>query len=661
MNTHKDFKYKSDQFQSIGIPIGDNSLADESVVELIKGLFNDLESEKGKVVDFSEASLRMIFWDPFFTNCFIDGTPDSNLWAIRSEVNLKDILNLNCERRADLAVFDTKFHKIIFFCEAALESFHINVSHKDFSKINSLLTISCIDLCKRLANEGLDPLFARTFGVLVGGPCFQFAVAHPVFTETDDKKGFDVRIDVSTNPHWYGDVSGNENNSIQCTDQCCLNKNLDPIIKPSSTEIPTHEASKDAIEYLEKTDLDKEEEELEVEDKLITKFKAETASNAMEVDPKEVVTDFVAIAENAPEILNGINMAASRKLSIFVKVVKDYIKKLSELKPDPLKKTYSNFNKPNLAYVPVASGGATKETPAGKQLYSVTPRTEKGINTSPSNRHRGKPKKVRESELYMKKLNAFFCFPRILDSWKFRADYVDIDFEEMIPLIGDGFFGPHGDLFGPQICTESPLHLILDACTFAVHALYGLYVLHEVVGYVHGDISPENILFSPDDDIWKLNDFESALPVSESLETTRKCGTEGYIAPESSKTGIFTKSSDIYALGQVLWKTFHTQIMWLCSFEEEEGENQIQKAYEEFFEAVKLMIKDSPSDRPSVITSMKSFNQIIKGNPISEFHIYGSEKLMTVADKLIEEFPDKMEKEKEVVDMPFNEITTNIM
>lgn len=78
-------------------------------------------------------------------------------------------------------------------------------------------------------------------------------------------------------------------------------------------------------------------------------------------------------------------------------------------------------------------------------------------------------------------------------------------------------------------------------------------VIKQAIGFMHGGILPGNIMFSPSDDIWKLNDFENSLPIEKSLKIVRKCGSRDFIAPESLKTGIFTKSSVVYALGQVLW------------------------------------------------------------------------------------------------------------
>jgi hypothetical protein len=663
LDTEPDFEYKSEHFQTIGIPIEDSSLGagTEATVDSIVNLFKALEKEMKKPFDMSEGSLRMLFWDPVFVKSFFDDTDeDSEKWGIRSEVLLENLLNLDCERRADLAVFDTKFKTPILICEASEEGFPDNKSHKDFAKISSILTISCIRLAEKLANEGINPLLARTFGVLVGGPCFQLAVAHPVLTAAESGLN-EIRVDVSTHKHWFFDLSSTEGTSFPCQGPCCTKSDLEPILHLNCVDIPIHTVSEESLKQFIIADLDDVDEgeyETKTKPSPFTQSNLESNINFMEVDLEGEI-DYISVIENFSNINDDIdiNRSAIIKFSIFIKIVKNYMKKLHELKKDP-SKPVPKFKRPNLAYVPVAIRRATKETPADKQLRSVNSRTEEGLFSTPTNNFSGRRKSLNEFELYKKKLNAFFCFPRVLGSLDLSPSNVHIMYEKMVPLIGDGFYGPYGQLFGPQIRTESPIQLILDACTFAVHSLYGLHVLHEMVGYVHGNLSPENIMFSPSDDIWKLNDFEFALPVETSLETVRECEIQDFVAPESFKTGIFTKSSDVYALGQVLWRIFNVQIMWLTCFTEQD--EPTEKAYENFCEAVTLMIQDLPAQRPSVISSMKLFNEIIKNNQSRDFHIYGSGKLMIVADQLTEDdIEEDVEDEKGIFEMIFTKITTN--
>ena len=135
---------------------------------------------------------------------------------------MKKLLDLDIGRRTDLAVFARKSMRIVLFCEVSEEHFSSNTDHKDFSKINSLLTVSCIRLAEYLASEGLDPSMA-TFGVLVGNSSFQLSVAHPVFSPIKNTDQNEIRIDISTNLHWYCDFNGAESAaSTTCSSSCCI-------------------------------------------------------------------------------------------------------------------------------------------------------------------------------------------------------------------------------------------------------------------------------------------------------------------------------------------------------------------------------------------------------------------------------------------------------
>ena len=147
-----------------------------------------------------------------------------------------------------------------------------------------------------------------------------------------------------------------------------------------------------------------------------------TTLNLEEEEGEEIISNFelnlsmdmdIDFEEKQPDIISeSVNKEAIKKFSIFIKVVNDYIETLDGSKKDSSKK-YPQFRKPNLAFVPVASRGSAKDTPEGKQLRSVNPRTEDGSISSPSNYNKRLRKKTNEAQLYTKKLNSFFCFPRL--------------------------------------------------------------------------------------------------------------------------------------------------------------------------------------------------------------------------------------------------------
>lgn len=142
LDTLDSFEYKPEQFQSIGLPLNQSQLDDGSLYDISQVEFNfkTMLEEIEKKLTFSEADLRTFFWDPLLVDCFRGtGKP----WAIRSEVILDKLLDLDCSRRANLAVLISVLEqvKVIFFCEMGEEEFFANTEHKDFAKLNALLTI----------------------------------------------------------------------------------------------------------------------------------------------------------------------------------------------------------------------------------------------------------------------------------------------------------------------------------------------------------------------------------------------------------------------------------------------------------------------------------------------------------------------------------------
>lgn len=71
---------------------------------------------------------------------------------------------------------------------------------------------------------------------------------------------------------------------------------------------------------------------------------------------------------------------------------------------------------------------------------------------------------------------------------------------------------------------------------------------------MHRDIKPENILYSNDDQNYKIGDFGFAKRIGDKSE--KITGTPGYIAPEviqntASEINIY---SDVYSLGLVFFE-----------------------------------------------------------------------------------------------------------
>lgn len=118
---------------------------------------------------------------------------------------------------------------------------------------------------------------------------------------------------------------------------------------------------------------------------------------------------------------------------------------------------------------------------------------------------------------------------------------------------------PGGD--ARALLARGPLHparaleIVLAACDAADH-------LHEA-GWVHGDICPGNLVLA---DRPVLIDLGVARAIGEAGAVR---GTHAYMAPEQVKGEAWTRATDVFALGVVLWemiagkRLFHRGPPWL--------------------------------------------------------------------------------------------------
>jgi serine/threonine protein kinase len=148
-------------------------------------------------------------------------------------------------------------------------------------------------------------------------------------------------------------------------------------------------------------------------------------------------------------------------------------------------------------------------------------------------------------------------FPKVFNvSHDKESELIIYEFEEM-----DSFINELGlmTLFNYESATFT--QRVFDSLRFSLHCAYGLFILHKIVGYVHSDISPNNIMFSKIDKVWKIIDFDQSAPISDSKTRSRVAGTEGYVLPASLESGIFTEESDIYSLGKVLYNHIYFTLL----------------------------------------------------------------------------------------------------
>lgn len=613
LDSFNGFKFQSRHFESIGLIFDHDEkiTASSPSSELLQLSFSCLREHAAKK-NFSEAGLRVIFWDSLVSSFFMEvGSP----WEICSELNLKAMLKLVSERRCDMSIVASKFNLPALIVEVGKDSISSSFDHKDMTKLSTLMAISCIRMAERLRDCGVDPAISRSFGLLIGGDSVQFAVCHPVFERTKNGRRA-IFASVSMHEHWFCTFKQTWDGAPGCSLSCCSTQN---IIHPLET-MPMIASSYASI--TDELDLD-------------------------EIDMQEPKKDSYFGKDLSDESI--------LKLQSFSFYVKKYIKFIDSVIPDAnVPKQDLDFDSPNVSQAPCSSSGTDGLTPLKKRVKMVEQSSLAGVK-SLSIIKNGQL----ELKLYTEHFADLFFYPRLFSYELLPEDskQVKYTFEKMIPILGNGILGPYGSgkCFAPNVIREEQTDcLILDAVTLAIHVLYGIYVLHEKIGYVHGDISSNNIMFSPLDRIWKLNDFGNSLPVEESLKTVRNSGTKGFISPETLETGIYDKSSDVYALGRVLWNSFHLQIAYLLEMEDYSQETL--QFYESFVRIVHKMMFPDPLLRLSVLDALRLFNNLLWENELENFEIYGSSTLMINVDNLLKKHkvvgnePDKSD------DIPMNTI-----
>lgn len=657
----KPFGFDSRHFESARIPLNYNlNLNLNRILELVHRQFQIFSLYSGTKHP-NEASLRMHFWDPILSALFINEeyTDDNDIVA---ELHVKKILKINDERKIDYSIISTNLGIPVFCLEAGLELMKAPWVHKNFSKLIGLLASSCARQVEILEAMGHDPLAARSFGSLTGGTAIQLAVGHPVIIPQPDSDKDSFYVCVSCPKEWFFDMVSpsliEENESINPEFET---NTTEIIINPATVEIPD-----DVLNYtptLKEFNVIKRENfisELLVEEAVINVENLKVAEN-----PNSSIAQSRASrssrgrrsrsqtpprhrqrTEGDGSTSQNLNMNSVKKLANFMKCVKDYI---------AAHRSDGGDHQRGLIFqdeVKIASLSESHEdlTPNSKKIL-LKSNTKLGtvppINFPPA--HTSNPSDILisveksmtfEYDLYKNYLknNPVFpvCFSAYLNTETKCVKYL---FERMSPLLKHEKFFIQllgEDIFGPKIRCNSIDELFMEAITFACHVLYGVYILHEEFGIVHSDISPSNIMFSEMFDCWKLNDFNQSMKFEGSVSCQRIAGTRNFVAPESKASGIFTKASDIYSIGSVLFMTFNIKMMELL---ERNGiidyDDPLMTIYNRFLSLIQAMIQDKAEERPNAKTALTHFYNLLISVHLDDFEVYGSKLILIKIHNLI--------------------------
>ena len=92
-----------------------------------------------------------------------------------------------------------------------------------------------------------------------------------------------------------------------------------------------------------------------------------------------------------------------------------------------------------------------------------------------------------------------------------------------------------------------------DALRLGIHICRALEACSER-GIVHRDIKPDNLFYCEETDTYKLGDFGIAHYLARPTEGKGRAGTLSHMPPEVFQGAEFTYTSDLYALGMILYR-----------------------------------------------------------------------------------------------------------
>ncbi|MCC6005620.1 MAG: ankyrin repeat domain-containing protein [Thermofilum sp.] len=168
----------------------------------------------------------------------------------------------------------------------------------------------------------------------------------------------------------------------------------------------------------------------------------------------------------------------------------------------------------------------------------------------------------------------------------------------------------------------------VKAAEILVQIADALAFLHSK-GYVHGDVKPENILFSFEG-VPKLSDFNTAKALATVSKRTPGY-TPGYAAPEQLKGEKQTEKADSWALGLVLYETITGKpLLPLDELEYKEAVAKLEKGMltigstgvKEIDELVRLCLRINPAERPSALQIRDALAKYLLSQKISSVTKY---------------------------------------
>jgi len=428
-----------------------------------------------------------------------------------------------------------------------------------------------------MLQEGKRPEDARVFGIWIGGTAFQFCVAHPVITVSSDGR-HEIHANLIFKDEWLFDILSATPHEFA----------------DFSVEAPTETI---VLGYLNLTPFPFPE--IAPQRDIVLPIQQQVTT------PLPAARYAGSLSDRSMTILQNYLKIVNDRISTILRSVASNEDKTRHFKP---KGPFGTFVESRVGSVP--------ETPGNKKVSQQFAGVEKlgKLSKSLANEFQHKKTSLAELKILLELANFPQLFPELFDYKIERLEdgtnMILYEFEYLDELRDE--YGCISDL----IDFKDDHQMIIASCLlFAIQTLYGLHTLHEVVGIVHSDISPSNVMFSNLHDTWKLNDFNQSMKVGPSLYLQRIAGTRDYIAPESESTGIFTKSSDIFSLGKVMTDCIAPVILGrifrMKDLDEEiEPDPQMSKFGRKIFNLIHSLTLLEPSKRPNAIEALLKFFEI---------------------------------------------------
>ena len=483
----------------------------------------------------------------------------------------------------------------ILSVESGKSPFSRDSQHKDFSKLLGIISANCITLAFQLYQSGKKPELARAYGMLIGGSTVQLCVAHPVISRVSGHDNlYEIHANISFKEHWLFDVLGPENRA-PCNLPCC--SIFENVVDMEEVEEP----------------------EVILQFEVVLPIAAEGETQTVTIDVENIVEGTNTNVEGRLPNVFGL-----KRVKAFLEIIKSRIELIFSDSDDSFDNLRRRFNVTSVKYyfsqsTATGAAGNAQQTPIARRVREETSLPDP---TTPTPAQRARvlqqasfeisKSSTFELEIYTK-CSIYFpsFFPRIYDIVERAAGgQIIYTFELMSPLVNSQ--GCSVLLFG-----GSSFDNLVQNVKFALDCLFELHILHSVIGIIHCDISPVNIMFSTVDNIWKIFDFNLSVSVSQSkVDFSRRVGTKNFIAPECSSSGKYSEASDVFSLGSVIF-----DLLYPILYRNFEEHDEYYESFIDYEYIVVGMIEVSLSRRISVREALIGLFFLLKRILPSEHYI----------------------------------------